>query len=632
MASAFPNERRMSSRSACVAAAAVGLLLPAALFVESAALGQCLPGTCGFTESGKKGRFLDRRVDAADLARADAAIAGGSGGEGLLAAQSVNRGQLFGTGLRMPETERRLGELLTQLRPHWKHRPVAPVRVRIVGTNSFIPQSFADNVIVVPFGVLARARSDGQVAWLVAHEFSHIALGHFAREARAKKRSRSIGQIMGAIDTLTLLSQHRVAANGGTIRLYEVTDKQTLALGDAIWARSRQLEGALALYGAFFKRSDEDQADVAGLDLAVAAGFAQGGAIDALEVIRQDQEQQASLFDEIAGALTSYGEKTGMATLRSVDQSTNLIGLAVNWVKDFAANALVVALGKTKKAYLAAHRPPGKRMEGVRDYYRRAYEGEAERPISRTWLAGVQATGEFAEATQTVNAYTKALASVGAQNVAQAQLELRPALGTRYASTPMIRNLQARIAEMQGDLRGADRAYSLAARLPAEAAAPARAPARRGTRGRQPAAKPAATPALSGDPYLEQSLDGFRDHVSLLVKMGNYAKALAVIAEAKRRFNDDQAFLPNYVAIYSATRQTELLVMTLNRCSDVADPGIEQGCRGAMLTDSQQRRFDQLSPADQAKIQTALARTSSRARGRGLLARINDELNPDEED
>lgn len=608
----------------------VGLAMAAIAAAPIAeARAQRLPGMGGFTESGKKGRFLATRIEPAALTKAHAAIADGSSGEGLLAAQSVNRGQLYGTGLRMQQTEQKLTELVAELAQHWKFRPVGNVRVRVVGTNSFVPQSFADNVIVVPFGVLWRAKTDEQVAWLIGHEFAHLALGHFAREARAKKRSRSIGQIVGAIDTMTLLAQHRVDSSGGKIRLYEVTDKETMALGDSIWARSRQLEGALSLFGAFFTRADEDKADVAGLDLAMAAGYADGGAIGALDIIANDQKDQESLFDQIGGAMGRYGEKTGVAALKSVGQSNDVTGLAVNWIKDFASNALVIAFSRTKKAYMAAHRPPEKRIEGIRRYYDRVYKDEAPRRPSLTWLKAVRATGEYQEAATAVNAHTKALASVAGNNPAQAKVDLQPALTTRYASTPMILNLAAKIAEMQGDLRGADRAYSNAERLAPEVMAPVRRAPARGKGKRRAAIRapsPPPPPVVSRDPYLEQSLEGFVDHVTLLVRMRNFAKALAVIGEAKRRFNDDQAFLPQYIAIYFATKQTDMLVLMLNRCAEVADPAIEQGCRGAMLTDTQQKKLEEMSPVEQAKVRTALARTSSKARSRGVIAQLNEAL------
>ena len=136
---------------------------------------------------------------------------------------------------------------------------------------------------------------------------------------------------------------------------------------------------------------------------------------------------------------------------------------------------------------------------------------------------------------------------------------------------------------------------------------------------------------VSKDPYLEQNLQGFVDHVALLVRMNGHGKALSVIAEAKRRFGDDQAFLPSYIAIYLETRQPEMLVAALNRCAEVADPGLDERCRSALMTDTQQKKYSELSPADQAKVRAAFARSSAKARSGGLLSRIGDALNPPED-
>ncbi|MGA9580679.1 MAG: M48 family metalloprotease [Allosphingosinicella sp.] len=620
--------RRPGPRSVALLAAAGLAFAPV---VEAGA--ECLPGMCGFTENGKKGPFVQFRVDPADLAKADGAIAGGSSSEGLLAAQSVNRGQLYGTGLSMRQTEAKLSEMLNRIAGGWKHRPTGALRVRIVGSPSFVPQSFADNVIVVPFGVLNRAQTDEQVAWLLAHEYSHLALGHFAREARAKKRSRNIGQAVGAIDTLLLLAQHRVDNRGGDIRIYQVNDKGMNALGDTIWARSRQLEGALSLFGGFFSRADEDKADVAGLDLAVAAGYSHNGALNALNIIETDQRANATLLDQIGKDLGGYAKRSGSAAVGSIGQSTDLGALATGWFKDLAENALVIGFGKLKKAYSAQHRPPDKRAEGIRKYYKNAYDDAPGHPPTRAWLTQVRGTPEFREAATAVDAHTRALVSIGADNPVQAQLDLQPALTTRYATTPYILNLQARIFEKQGNLRGAESAYSKAARFSEAPVRPVRTPVRRG-KGKRPAPKPAAPPPppfVSKDPYLEQNLQGFVDHVSLLVRMNNHGKALATIGEAKRRFGDDQAFLPSYIAIYFETRQPEMLIAALNRCTEVADPGLEERCRASMMTDTQQKKYSELSPADQAKVRAVLARTSAKARSGGLLNRIGDALNPSEE-
>ena len=619
-------------RAMPVALAAVGLALSP--IQQSQAATQCLPGMCGFSESGKKGPFL-KGINTRELAKNDKLLNDGSKSEGLLAAQSINRGQLFGAGLAMPQTETQLEAMVAKFAQFWPYRAVGPIRVRIVGSNSFVPEAFADNVIVVPFGVIARAKTDAQVAWLMAHEFSHIALAHFAREARGKARARAIDKTVSVIDMVTAASQVRVASTGNQVRVYEVQDKDAIAAGNAAWARGEQLKRVLLLSGAFFSRKDEDKADVAGLDLIIASGYSESGGIDALEVIANDELGTKSLFSDIMTATADYAKKSGSAALASVNRSSNLEAIANNWFKDMAENLLVTGLGKLENAYLSKHRPPGKRIAGLRDYYKNAYKGAEGAPLSRAWLGGVQATEEFRQAKIAVDAYTVALDSLRAGNPVKARADLQPALATRYSSTPLIGNLQAKIAVANNDLRGGDAAYSRVERL--ALVAPVRAAPRAPARGRRPTvrvAPPSTTPPppVSRDSYLEQNLEGFLEHVQLLVRMRSYDKALAVIAESKKRFGDDQAFLPDFIAIYAATRNNEAWASAIVRCGEVADPAIEQRCQGAMLSEAQQKKMEEMSPADRQRIESALARASSKPKGGGFLRQLIASRDDNDED
>ena len=613
-------------------------LLAAAPVVELAAA-PCIPALCPFSENGKKGRFLATRVDAGELANADATLASAPSGGSLLAAASVNRGELFGFGLSMPQSEQKLEQVVNALRPAWTYRAVPPVRVRIVATTSVVPESFADNVIMVPLGLLMRATGDGQVAWLLGHEFSHIAMAHFAREARVKKRKRSMSQVVGAVDILTKLSQARVEQSGGRLSLREVTDPRANALGDSIWAHSRQLQDALMLSNAFFSRQDEDRADVAGVDFADTAHYPRGASLDALEIIMREESANAALFETIASETTAYAAQSGLARLSAANRPTDLGATARAWLKDLGDNAAAIALRDTKKAYLVQHRPTEKRIEGLRRYLENAYkDAPAEPPPSLALLKSIRALPEYGEAAAAVTARARALELMSDGKLAEARAALQPALATRYGSRPLIGNVLAEIAERQGDLPAADRAYSAAERLqnmvvPSLLRPTPRTPAT-GARTRPKAVPPAAPPVPQKlDPYVEQTLEGFVAHVNLLVRMNNNAKAVAIIAEARHRFGDDDAFIPALVTIYTNTRQTDLMVATLNRCIDNPDPVVEQRCRSAMLTEAQQKKMEAMSPAEQAKVDATLSRSSSRATGGGLLQQIRDALHadPDEE-
>lgn len=599
------------------------LVLSASSAMVRPAAAQCLPGMCGFSESGKKGPVV-RTIDTGDLAKNDALLAKGTSTGAPLAAASVNRGELFGAGLVMPQTEARLGEMLERLAKRWPYRPVGNLRVRIVASNEISPLSFADGVIVVPFALLSQARSDDVVAWLMAHEFSHIALAHFAGEIREGAKPRAIDSVVSVVDLATAASQVRVAQNGDHIRLYDQNDPAAQARSDAIWARGEQLKGAMRLMGAAHTRKDEDRADALGFDLLISAEYSANGAGDALDMIAAVERNLPTLLDRFGQRSESYLEKSGAkaadAALKGGDLNT--IGSAL--LKDAARNVVSIGLNEVKKSYLASHRPATQRIEGLRSYQKRAWNDAPGGAMSRSWLKTVRAEAEFVEANTAITAHGLALAKLDEEKPAEAKVELAPALATRYGTTPIIANLSARIARAQGDLHTADLIYSRVEKLPSAAAAPVavRRPAGKG-KGAKPVspAPPAPPPPVSKDAYLEQNLGGFQDHVDLLVKMHSYPKALLVIGEAKKRFGDDQAFLHNYIAIYAATNQTDLWAATMERCGQATDPTVLDRCRGAMLNDAQQQKLEAMAPADRARLESAMARQVNKPHT-GFLERI----------
>ena len=272
--SGFP---RLSLRSTALLAGA-GLMVTPVVDLRA----QCLPGMCGFAEAGKAGRFVKYHVDPIELARADKAIADGSSSEGLLAAQSVNRGQLYGAGLSMRLTEAKLSEMLNRIAGEWKYRPVGPIRVRNsrfewLCSAKLRRQRHRGTLRRVEPG---RNRRAGRVVARARIQPSR------ARPFRARgAREETFAQLWtgrGRDGRRRLLAQHRLDARGGELGSSQADDKAMNALADMIWAQNRELEGVFALRGAFFSRVDEDRADVAGLDLAVDAGYSPNGALNAL--------------------------------------------------------------------------------------------------------------------------------------------------------------------------------------------------------------------------------------------------------------------------------------------------------------------------------------------------------------
>jgi hypothetical protein len=600
-------------------AALAGALLAAAPGLADAA---CMPIVCKFSVSGKKGPYLEKQVDDAQLVAADAKVSSKLSGGRSLAEQSANRGEFAGTGLRMRETERALDALQAKLRAGWKRRPPPPITFRIIGSTNFNPSARPDNVIVVPLGVLIRATSDDEVAWVIAHEFSHIGLAHFSREAEQRRLKSAVNQVMTGLQTAADMSQQRVDSSGQRVRFYRVEDKGAENFSNQVWARSRDVGMALELLNQQLSREQEDQADAAGLDLILAAGYSDVGPGDALDAVQEDEKRLASSLTSLQSQIADVSKRAGTQSLLKIGAGKSISETTKELFDDMGRNLGRVLVNKLIEVASTSHRPAEVRKRGVNDYLDAAYKDFQPPKKQTAWLDAVRSTREFQEAQAAVEARDKALArlqSDSPQAAKEAWDELQPALRTSYAATPLIANATAKIYEALNDLPAADRQYGLAEHPPAPAPAPAakaatRRAAGKGRSGPAPAPAAAAAPAAAPDILFLQSLEGYRDHVKLLVRMKAWPKALTVVDEAKGRFGDDDPFLPSLITIYAQTAKPNQLAAAISRCLDTEDDALRKQCQYAMLSDEQLKQIDNLPPADRAKVEEAMDKTSDASR------------------
>ena len=599
------------------------------LVTPAAAVAQCLPLLCNFTEKGKKGPFLAKSVTEKSLSEADRAIGEGELSGALSAAGSINRGEFWGNGLRMPATEAALLEMLQRLGTNWTYRSPGDLKVRVVASSQFAPQAHPDKVIVVPLGTLMRARTDDQVAWLMAHEYSHIALGHFSREAKARKLKRATQSVVDMIQKGVQASQTNIAMAGTEVKLDIRESAEAQALSGNIYLRARTLGDILALTNQFFSRTQEDQADVLGLDLALAASYNDGGASDALNEYSRTEAASANLFKSIADDMTQYGKITATLSLNNAKEMTDVASAGKGFLDGFLDNLRTIALEKTMEFYNKAHRPTDKRREGIQTYLRNAHKGREPQAESTAWITRVRATPEFKGASTLVNSVEGAQKALNAGDIEQSVELLKPAFQTPYATTPYLANMAAEIYWRAGRLSEADHQFTIAERLAGNAAgAAAKAPARKGKAKAKPAPTPKQDLVAGEDKYFEQSQPGFHRHIALLSEMKSYSKALKVIDLASQRFGDEYAFLPAKIRIHVAMRQTEAIVTAMNKCGEAQDEALRRQCDEAIISPTQAAQLALLSPVERAKISDQRTKLAGAAQSKNFWSRLTDGLKP----
>jgi hypothetical protein len=579
--------------------------------------------------NGKKGKFLDR-VDDAKLAAVDTSLMTGEG-KGL-SESSINKGAFTSTGLPMPHTTQAVAALVAQVRAGWTHRDPGPITVHLIGDTTFAARAKPDNSIVVPIGVIARADNDDEVAWVLAHEFTHTSMRHYARTPELIRRQHTAEMLLSIAEAGMDLSDTRSDQSGGTIRFYKVSDPESDKRRNEAWSREQQLRQIILLGDALASREQEDEADVNGYDLARAAGFdADSGSKGALEIAGADDKRAAEKAKSLQESLADSMKKSvSKADVTRAVQGGDIAGAARSVGLKFVTK--VVFLGTEQViGYLSQnHRPAVVRIKGINAYAEAAYASDTSPPPTphHKWLDGVLSDPEFKEAVVAVNAHDKALIDLDGGDPKKALEDLQPALNSRYRATPLVLNVTAAVYDGLGDFSNADRSYEAAERAglpPPKPTLVAAAPRAAGasSRGRRVASKPAVAaqpqPAIGQpqrqptDPFLAQSLSGYNEHILLLVRHDDFARAKAKIAEAEGRFGDHTRFLPALINIAARTKNQPDLFDRLDECLGTEDETLRQECRDAVY-DEQRALVDAMDPEERSKLNDKIDHLSNEHR------------------
>jgi predicted Zn-dependent protease len=524
---------RLDRRALLLTGVAALLAAPPARAQMLSNLRSAIPGT-GFSVSGKPGPFIKQ------VAKRTLQPGGAAGEEAL----GFNSGDFQTARLKMPQTQARLEALLQKIDALWPYAKPPAIRVNMVADGSFGPNSLRDGTVSVPVGFLALAESDDEVAFVMAHEYAHLALGHFARNERMKTQRKLVTQAGQIYASGVGLSQMRLQRSGQQVNLAIADQRKVEAAHDKALRSKEGLDWVLnILVEPAWNRRQEDEADAIGYDLALAMGYSPAdGAAAAFTRMESDnkakQAMTAQLQTQIEESLAEASSAQNQAALKRGDANPFLASFrssVQSGLKDRALRA-------TENFLSAQHRPPQVRQKGIADYSQAAYPQAPLADLKTTWLTQTRASKEFTSARTAVNALQRAQQARYVANYPAAEAAIKQALATPYGNLPLFLNEAARIYRDKGDLRGAEAQFTRA------------------------------------DAHPEQTYDGFFDHVTMCIDQRNYPRALAVIAAYKARSKTDKEFLPQLIHIKFKQGRSEEAVALLQRCVDYEEPKLREAC------------------------------------------------------
>lgn len=302
------------------------------------------------------------------------------------------------------------------------HSPVSgvPARVYVRASNEWSAKSTADANIYVSLGILLRLDSEDEVAALLAHEASHVILGHANSDVVQSVQRRAIQLSALAVD-----AQRAVAESRGKSSAADAKDVRSDE-------QSRALLLNATLLSPSWTRGQERNADRLGTDLLVRAGYSPEGMASLLEKQQQFESERAadpravSLDQQLLGydAVDKGNKQVAKATAQQ-GTAGELIGALANAALVRARDAASKQLDEGSRS----HPRTAERIGDIRAYVAQEY-GAVERPSPRVepWEAAKEADGTV-DLLENYIAAIEARSALSSGNVAAARTLAKAGLG-----------------------------------------------------------------------------------------------------------------------------------------------------------------------------------------------------------
>lgn len=483
MADAAPKKKKPAAPAVTAPAEPVVMALPDAPYVPLTGCPTPPGGSLAVASKVDKkarGKFsIDKApyistLDPADLCTTNGRMRTGVGataGSMGLSAQVMNTRSARMDLMAIPALELELRPVLEAFARAWPYAPLERTpKILFRADGAYQAQALPDNTIIVSMGLLEAAQSDSELLFVLAHEYSHLLLGHFAKAetiASAKGATQAVSVAWSAGSAVSamrksgggvnMLTSAQSGMEAGARRAAPVAEALRFAVDD--------------IFATSWNRDQENQADALAIDLLIRGNmtidsyanvFARLQKAFETEKASRDRRRQAAEAVQASMAEAMKGLATSTVTSASFAGGAGMQGFGSSLLKT-AGGALLNNIGNiTKSLGGDSHLPPEDRRNGLAAYFQAGYP-TADPPIDTGALVGrIKAKPDFARAITTRDAYLNARGSYFAQDYAGAATQLR-SLGAGARTAPTFVNYVAALAARdQGDVAQAGRFFEAA--------------------------------------------------------------------------------------------------------------------------------------------------------------------------
>lgn len=226
-------------------------------------------------------------------------------------------------------------------------KPAPAPKVIITADSSYSARVFPDGTVVAAQGLFVNADSEDELAFVLAHELAHVLLNHSETEAHIEQRQQ-------AIHLATTAAMLALSRNGASQQ-----SANNLLLGYVAMTKAND-----TLFAPSWRREQEDEADLLGLDLLNKAGYSYSAAFRSMQRLKDQEVKQEQQKSEINRAYDAQIEQAIGAG--QLDKGLNIA------MSRFSEMPTVLLSGIQAKLQ-ASHPDPAKREESLRGYVAREY-------------------------------------------------------------------------------------------------------------------------------------------------------------------------------------------------------------------------------------------------------------------
>lgn len=314
-----------------------------------------------------------------------------------------------------------------------EHSPIrdAPIKIFVTTSERYgDAKALSDGTIAIPMASILQADSEDELAALLAHEISHVLRGHHDLDWFEQRQGNLVSGAELALGLASGLAQQMGKGN-------EVAAKAARILIVAEAAMAATSKGLFPSW----TREHEDEADLLGLDLLIAAGYNYDGMFTMMYKMEEVELIEASKPDPYQAVRKALEEEIELQA-----SSLNIGGALQKMLQ-----AATLEFGLTLNGASADHRSATDRLESIRDYFDREYADEIPPAMTSLQLDHVRKSKEFLDFVEAYNHASTALDQIEIGDLSSAEKAARSAVSGPYKNHAWTRYAFYKVRLKQGN-------------------------------------------------------------------------------------------------------------------------------------------------------------------------------------